>query len=91
MANVPYVQCRLYRHAWEDAGPPLEYPFRQRWPHHLWLRCLRCGTERYDAFDTMGHLGQRKYTAYPDNYRIARDDRPTTEQLRLIIITKGRR
>lgn len=90
MAAIPYATCRLFGHAWEQTGLPPDYPFRQRWSNTLCLHCVRCDTDRFDVFDTHGYLAGRKY-GYPADYALARDDRPTTEELRLIIIQPRRR
>lgn len=90
MAAVPYARCRLFGHAWEQVSLPPVYPFRHRWPNTLCLHCMRCDAARFDVFDSYGSLAGRKY-GYPVDYAIPRDEKPTTEELRLIIIRPRRK
>lgn len=91
MAPITYAKCKgIYRHAWDDAAPPIDYPFRYQWDYLVCLRCIRCTTQRFDGLDASGGLGRRKYK-HPDDYRQPREDKPTIDELRLIIVTEGKK
>jgi hypothetical protein len=69
-----YVACRSLGHSWEqipstaDAGRP--HP-NCVW---LWLRCVRCGTERHDQVSLWdGGIAARAY-AWPDGYKHGADE-----------------
>ena len=73
------LKCRVYMHAWDefypdDLGTPII-----GW--RLSLRCTRCSTERHDLIGRTGALEGRRYI-YPDDYKLARGETPTREQLR---------
>lgn len=87
VVGVTYADCRLLGHSW-DSYTPLSYEGVFR--NVLHLRCERCGTCRHDSFDSYGNLGQRKYD-HPDDYRLAVDEKPTREQLRLGTLKTRRR
>jgi hypothetical protein len=53
------------------------------------LRCMRCTTERREVIGSTGVLLYRRYL-YPDGYRMAWDDVPTREQLRLALMALQR-
>lgn len=79
--HVEYVQCRLLGHAWENF-----IPFgnaRKLTGYGLTLRCTRCGTERFDEVNNLGGLDRRRYD-YPEDYRIAKDDRPSHDSMRVL-------
>jgi hypothetical protein len=80
-----YVRCRTWGHAWEPYAVPVRTQARQRWGSRYGLKCLRCGTERYDVVDTRGVLVARQYV-YAEQYLVHGDDKPTTEELRLDVL-----
>lgn len=78
-----YVQCRTYGHAWEEI-PVTESHIDGE---SLWLRCVRCATERHDVFDRRyGHIVHRGYD-YPDAYRMSSDEMPSRDEFRLRLFT----
>jgi hypothetical protein len=86
-ARAEYTTCYTLLHAWErhaSMGAP-------EWPDCtggvLGLRCVRCGTERYDGLDQWGEVVRRKYE-WPDGYRMTADEKPTRQELRLVIIKR---
>ena len=81
--KLDFVTCRLLGHAWEKFVP-FDRTYRQGGGYDLPLRCIRCGTERFDNFDKAGALSRRKYQ-YADNYLMGKGvERPTSDSLRLL-------
>jgi hypothetical protein len=81
------VRCRTYGHAWDeffpdDLGVPM-YGWR------LSLRCTRCLTERHDIVERTGAIGGRRYI-YPEGYKMAGYEKPTREQMRLVLFASVR-
>jgi len=76
-----YLRCRTWGHAWEEFTPQGTRP---RWGELFSLRCVRCGTERFDTINALGALGARRYV-YPEGYRIA--DTLTRDTFRLELAT----
>lgn len=80
-----YNLCKgPYRHAWGDhdgsgfGRPEFGVAFH--------MQCSRCGTVRRDIVSRVdGGLLSRRYY-YPEGYRDAKGERPTTEELRLYAI-----
>ena len=88
MAGTEHYKCRAYGHAWDWYSPV--GPQRNTYNNNMvYLRCLRCGTARHDAYDLSGGLANRRYH-YAEGYQAKRDDKPTTEQLRLWGLRKYR-
>lgn len=79
-----FETCRLLYHAWDPVSAPPGWAGGMS-RHVLHLRCLRCGTYRHDGFDVLGRLMTRQYV-HPDGYRMARDDVPTRDELRLTMV-----
>ena len=85
-----YEDCKgPYRHAWFDHDgsgfrkPPFGVAFH--------IQCFRCGTIRRDIIAPhSGDLLQRRYY-YPEGYKDSRDEKPSTEQLRMAAIKTQRR
>ena len=75
-----YYECRHLGHSWDDIPVTRRPPFGV----YIWLRCDRCTTERHDILPSVrdGKLLSRKYY-YPDGYKMARDERPSIEELRV--------
>lgn len=90
LLRLEYERCRVFGHAWEDFIPAGKRP--PGWGHRFSLRCIRCTTERHDVIDALGDLSERQYV-YPDDYRMAADETPTRQSLRLDLLarTHGRR
>lgn len=88
--RLEYERCRVFGHAWEDFIPSGKRP--AGWGSRFSLRCVRCTTERHDVIDALGDLAERQYV-YPDDYKLARDETPTRQSLRLDLLarTHGRR
>jgi hypothetical protein len=79
-----YRLCRMFRaHALEGFTPDARRYKAPDWGTTFHFRCIRCGTERHDTIDSLGELSTRRYV-YPDEYRLEADDRPTTQELRLL-------
>lgn len=89
-AATMYLACRTLGHAWEPipaekAGALGGDP--------MWLRCMRCLTERHDSVSwATGELMARKYE-YPDGYRHAFDTSfadavPTRNDFRRMMLTE---
>jgi hypothetical protein len=84
--RAEYLHCRSWRHSWDIFSPTQDELARRRiFGRLIALRCERCGTKRFDQIDARGVLGSRSYV-YPNDYKLAADERPTTEQLRLAIV-----
>lgn len=84
IADEDILMCKVARHAWERVGKPLRDPQYQIGGIRVWLRCVRCGTERTDLFTSYGRLNGRTYT-YPaqykeESYRFTKDDVYTAQQ-----------
>ena len=81
------LRCRTFGHAWDEF-----YPDNMGTPMFGWrlsLRCMRCTAERHDIIDRIGAVGSRQYS-YPDGYKLARDETPTREQMRLSLFASVR-
>lgn len=67
--NADYIACRTLRHAWDVIGAGDRRPI---FGELVCLRCVRCGTLRYDKFSriTGERLGSPNYV-WPDGYRDA--------------------
>lgn len=85
--RLEYEKCRTWGHAWSDFIPADKR--QPGWGRRFSLRCDRCATERHDVIDTLGELSTRQYV-YPDDYQMARDERPTMQQLRLDLLRQLR-
>jgi hypothetical protein len=67
-----YVMCRTLRHSWDEHPTPEVNPSWWKVSHAaLYLRCIRCGTERSDYYDANLDLMHRDYR-YPNEYRATR-------------------
>jgi len=67
--DADYVTCRTLRHAWEPTGAGDRRP---EFGVLVCLRCIRCGTLRYDKFawQTGERIAPPSYV-WPDGYRDA--------------------
>jgi hypothetical protein len=83
LMRVEYEKCRIWGHAWEDFTPAGRRP--PGWGERFSLRCVRCATERHDVIDALGDLSQREYH-YPDDYRLAKDETPSRQAMRLDLL-----
>lgn len=66
--NDDFLKCRTYGHSWDQIPSTLADPEYQRM--YAWydiLRCVTCGTERYDGVLPSGEVDTRAYK-YPDGY-----------------------
>lgn len=77
--RAEYLRCRTWGHAWEEFIPR---GMRVRWGELFPLRCVRCGTERFDVINALGQLGQRRYV-HPEDYSLAADETPTRDAFRV--------
>lgn len=87
--NHQFDECKgPWRHAWFDHdGSGFSRP---EFGVALHVQCFRCGTVRRDVVSRIdGQLLSRRYY-YPEGYRDAKADKPSTEQLRLYAIKKQR-
>ena len=67
--RMSYAECRTLRHAWEAIGSGDRRP---QFGVLVCLRCIRCGTLRYDKFSQVtGQRIDRPQYVYPDGYRDA--------------------
>ena len=82
-----FVHCRAWGHAWQPSAVPIAATARHRWGSRYGLKCLRCGTERFDLVDARGVLISRHYD-YAADYVTKGDDRPSTEELRLFVLAE---
>lgn len=63
-----YLHCRTLGHMWDDnPSAELHSELWQASSGGLALRCVRCGTERFDYIDTNYQVFQRYYR-YPPRY-----------------------
>lgn len=84
-----YVRCRKLGHAWEEIG--WQKMGARRVHHGLVIRCTRCATERFDIYDTVGWLDDRRYR-YPEGYKKPIDtERPAFNELSRALRTRGKR
>jgi hypothetical protein len=67
--NDDFVRCRTLKHAWDPIGRGDRRP---EWGTMVCLRCVFCGTLRYDRYSrlTGERLGPPAYV-WPDGYRDA--------------------
>lgn len=66
-----FLRCRSYGHSWEQIPITLANPEYVKLFH--WydvLRCVICGTERYDGINELGQVGNRSYN-YPHGYPLS--------------------
>lgn len=84
--NDEFVKCRSWGHEW-DSFTPLGR--RASWGWLLSLRCARCSCERHDTIDATGAVSAREYV-YPEGYSLVKDDRPSSEELRLEVLRRLR-
>jgi hypothetical protein len=59
-------RCRIYNHSWDEFFPIDLSPPTYGW--RLSLRCVRCGSERFDNLDFKGRLMSRRYR-YVEGYQ----------------------
>ncbi len=60
------VSCRSIGHNWDDNINPNHFPTSG---YPLYLRCVRCTTQKYIVFDSRGNReGSTRYI-YPEGYR----------------------
>jgi len=86
--NPDFIRCRVMRHSWDDYSPTgLRKP---SWGTRVSFRCLRCGTERHDIYNSLGEVGYRRYV-YPAGYQYARDERPSAAEFRIMLMRQQRR
>jgi hypothetical protein len=80
-----YTRCRTLGHAWFDVDSDWKSALGSGTP--LTLRCERCMCERRDTVAT--HTGQliSRHYFYPDQYRMLRDERPTRDEFRLMLLS----
>ena len=80
MQRAEYVRCRTLLHAWDEIPVTEPHPDGPS----IWLRCVRCTSQRHDVFDSYnGELLHRQYI-YPDDYSLAGDEYlPTRAEFRL--------
>lgn len=85
-----YFTCRVgsLRHAWMDHdGSGFRRPPFGTAVHY---ECMRCGTIRRDIVDQLrGELRQRRYY-HPTGYQTARDERPSTAEMRKFEVKRQR-
>jgi hypothetical protein len=85
-----FLECRVgsLRHAWFDHdGSGFRAPPFGVANHY---QCVRCGTVRRDIVDRVrGELLQRRYY-HPQGYAQARDERPSTEEVRVAEVRRQR-
>lgn len=64
-----FIACRTLRHAWDPIGAGDRRP---EFGALVCLRCIRCGTLRYDKFSRVSgeRIGNPQYV-HPDGYRDA--------------------
>lgn len=84
--TVEYVECKTLGHAWEEFNPR-DGSGLNGWDSRLTLRCTRCTSTRFDFIDYMGELGDRKYWR-PDDYRDAKEVKPSRAALRLMMVKR---
>lgn len=80
--RIEFQKCRSFGHMWDYFIPLAGDKRPAPWGHRVSIRCERCGAERHDIIDTLGQVSSRNYD-YPDDYQMAADERPSSEQLRL--------
>lgn len=88
VTDADLVRCRVLRHPWDDFNPVgLRNPsFGTR----VSLRCMRCGTERHDVYDSNGEVAYRRYI-YVEGYQYAKDERPSAAQFRVLLMKAQRK
>jgi len=60
-----FLRCRTYNHSWDEFFPIDLHPPTYGW--RLSLRCIRCGSERFDNLDFKGRVMSRRYR-YAEGY-----------------------
>ena len=82
--KTQYVRCYAWGHAWDDYTnsdwrPTMGQSF-------LVLRCLRCSTERREAYNLYGEIETRHYH-WPEGYRFRKGEtKPTKGEFRLMAL-----
>lgn len=89
-ANINYVECKTYGHAWDEYNDNGRTPMPRGVRYRMTLRCTRCGTTRHDHLDANGdRVGGPRYRK-PSGYSdlIGPGEKPTRPQMRLLIIRR---
>ena len=89
-SDVSFVECKTWGHAWEEYNPIGSTSDRPGL--RMTLECVRCHTRRHDFLNPQGHVTGRQYF-YAEGYRStdAFGQKPTRDEMRLIIIKRTRR
>lgn len=66
--NAEYTDCRDIGHQWDERYSAWEGNQMDRMTH-----CERCGTERYESFNRLGALLNRRYV-YAEGYLLTDDE-----------------
>lgn len=67
--NADFIACRTLRHAWDVIGAGDRKP---EFGTMVCLRCIRCGTLRYDRYSRIsGERLSKPAYVWPDGYRDA--------------------
>jgi hypothetical protein len=86
-----FVRCRTIGHAWDEIPPVVEVWRDTGGMAALTLRCVRCGSMRHDLVSmSTGNVYGRKYD-YEAGYNVARDERLTKQEYRLVMMRRGKR
>jgi hypothetical protein len=86
-----FLMCRTVGHSWDVIDATSSGKFGG---NPIWLRCLRCNTERHDSFNAnTGDLYTRQYV-YQDSYRHAFDNNfgdaaPTRSDYRMMLLEQA--
>jgi len=73
----------------EDYSPAAHEYQGPNWGRTFCLRCTRCTTRRYVTIDGLGEISTQRYV-YPDGYRLAGVESPSTQDLRLDYVKRLR-
>lgn len=82
-----YVRCYAWGHAWDEYGnsdwrPTMGQTF-------MVLRCIRCSTERREAYNLYGEIETRHYH-WPAGYRFSKGEgKPTKGEFRLMALPEA--
>lgn len=84
--DAQFVRCRKLGHQWDELG----WQRLSDRSDGVALRCLRCASERFDAYDAVGWKVGRRYR-YADGYGKPRgEDRPDFSDLTRALRANGK-
>jgi len=67
------LMCRTVAHQWDEFTPINKRPPSFGW--RMSFRCLRCGAERHDIYDSFGDVASRQYVYGPSWVKLDKEVR----------------